>query len=314
MQAQHMLSTNRLTSAVEFRGTGLFTGKPCRCVVSPGITTAERSAGATFERTDVAGPTFPADITSLVSTNGFGVRNTALAPSPHAGTTLADVLQFGVMTTEHLMSALHALLLFDVHIELSGPEIPMMDNSALPFFDLLAHNCAPGGPALSVLDAGESVIGPGDQLTTRSRTITDASLKLRYLLEYPPDAHIPQQSAQIELARDGSDEMVYSLSLAGARTFCTKQEADAMQTSGKFAHVKPGDVLVIGPDGPIGTRYRMATEPAAHKTLDLLGDLYLAGRPVVGSIIASQTGHRHNHALVTALLAAERDLVAAATR
>ena len=64
-----------------------------------------------------------------------------------------------------------------------------------------------------------------------------------------------------------------------------------MRRAGLFGHVSPRDLLVIGEDGPIDNKLRWANEPARHKLLDLIGDLSLCGRPIVGRIVATRSGH-----------------------
>ncbi|MBY0456124.1 MAG: UDP-3-O-acyl-N-acetylglucosamine deacetylase, partial [Gemmataceae bacterium] len=103
---------------------------------------------------------------------------------------------------------------------------------------------------------------------------------------------------------DEPDVEGYVREVAPARTFATLAEALQMQQAGMFSHLREGDTLVIGPDGPLGGPYRLPEEPARHKLLDLLGDLSLAGRPIIGRVVANQSGHAMNHELAAALVGA----------
>ena len=74
-----------------------------------------------------------------------------------------------------------------------------------------------------------------------------------------------------------------------------------MQARGLGKHLSPKDLLVIAPDGPIDNAFRFPDECARHKVLDLIGDLYLVGRPIRGRLIAHKSGHELNHQLARKL-------------
>jgi UDP-3-O-acyl-N-acetylglucosamine deacetylase len=76
-----------------------------------------------------------------------------------------------------------------------------------------------------------------------------------------------------------------------------------MHAMGLFEHLTPRDMLVFGADGPIDNELRFEDEPARHKLLDLIGDLSLAGRPVLGRVVAERSGHALTHEAVRRLLA-----------
>lgn len=304
------IATQRLTGSVVFEGVGLFSGKSCRVAVRPGDGTGR----VTAERADNAGPVFAADIGSVLPS----VRNTTVVPGGVGGG--GDAAAHGVMTTEHLFSALAALMLFDVHLEVFGPEIPMMDNSALPFYERLLPWCGAGGPevevlapvrALSMVDPADATVSmrampPGSVAGGGGGEARATGLELEYRLDYGAGSAILPQVGAVELSHGAGDELTYGLMVAPARTFCTLIEAEQMNASGRFGHLHARDVLVIGPNGPVENRYRLASEPAAHKLLDMLGDFHLSGRPLAGAFVAQKTGHRHNHEMVRQLLAAER--------
>src|SRR5690606_28612812 len=94
----------------------------------------------------------------------------------------------------------------------------------------------------------------------------------------------------------------YMKEIAPARTFSLLPEAKALWDRGLCRHLSPRDVLVIGDDGPIENEFRFENEPVRHKLLDLVGDLYLLGRPIQGRIVAYRSGHELNHRLVARLL------------
>jgi len=99
--------------------------------------------------------------------------------------------------------------------------------------------------------------------------------------------------------RLGRDD--YYEQLSRARTFLLEDEARQLQAQGLGKHLQPGDVLVFGPNGPVDGELRYPDEPVRHKVCDLIGDLALLGRPVVGRIVAFRSGHEQNHELVRRL-------------
>lgn len=288
----HLAITRRTIAHPEsFSGITLFTG------VQTSITIRPASAGGIiFRRVDLPGePAIPATVAHIVPES----RRTVLSANP------ADKTAPTIQTTEHLMSALAGLGITDALIDLSGPELPIGDGSSRPFVDaLLAAGHVSLGPSPTpiatvttpiILDDGKSL------LEARPRpAAARPGLDLTYILEYPPGAPIPAQSASIFIPLDAPAQG-YAADVAPARTFCLAQEAQAMRQMGFFAHLTPREMLVIGPHGPIDNTYRFDNEPARHKLLDLLGDLALAARPVNATITATKTGHAHNHALARAL-------------
>jgi len=108
---------------------------------------------------------------------------------------------------------------------------------------------------------------------------------------------------QVFKFQTGDDDFVTQL--APARTFVFKHEADDLRARGMGQHLSPKDLLVISDKGPIENSFRFADECARHKVLDLLGDLYLVGRPIRGRIFAHKSGHSLNHLLAKRLLEQE---------
>jgi len=121
-------------------------------------------------------------------------------------------------------------------------------------------------------------------------------LEIIYDFEGPPPV-----GRQIFAFHLGDDD--FMTQLAPARTFAFEAEARDMQSRGLAQHLSPKDVLVISPTGPIENQFRFVDECARHKALDLIGDLYLVGRPIRGRILAHKSGHTLNHLLAKRLVA-----------
>jgi len=115
---------------------------------------------------------------------------------------------------------------------------------------------------------------------------------------------IAPQAFGVELSPDR-----FIREVASARTFVTKVQADQIRESGLASHVTNQDLLVIGPDGPVDNKYRFRNECARHKTLDLIGDLSLAGVDLIGRFTSFRGGHNLNGQMASQLaeLAAQEE-------
>ena len=200
-----------------------------------------------------------------------------------------------VWTVEHVLSALAGLGVRNALVTLDAPEPPILDGSALGY----AHAIRSAG--IVELDAPldpiviESPMRFGDD---------DASIELTpgprpsctYTIDYGDRSPIPRATASWDADPDD-----YAKRVAPARTFCLESEAQAMRALGLFTHLTERDMLVMGDDGPIDNELRDPHECALHKLLDLIGDLALAGAPIVGEIHAHKSGHALAHDAARAL-------------
>ncbi len=277
-------------------GVGLFSAKPATLTFRP----APIDAGLVFRRVDLpATPRMPVRADHVLPQD----RRTVLVATP------GDAKGPGVQTVEHVLSALAALRITDVFIDVHGPEAPIDDGSALAFVRaLLGAGFRDLGEPVRPLVIAEPITLDFAGSRVVAEPLDRPATEYVYTLEYPPGGPIPTQSASIEipLALRAGAESDYVQAIAPARTFSTVQEAQAARQLGLFAHLTPKDMLVIGPDGPIENSYRFPNEPARHKLLDLIGDLALAGVPIQGRIVATRTGHAQNQALASRLAGASR--------
>lgn len=276
-------------------GKGLFSGAPATLTIEA----APTGSGLWFRHARSNEPPTPPTINSLSTLPQhtsfppqISGRNTTVA---HAATS-----PVGFATIEHLMSALAGLHIADATITLDGPEVPILDGSALPFVEALCsiipaaeHDA---GPPL-ILDRPVEVVDPrGSRIRAIPREKPGTFYS--YTLDYGPTSKFPAQAAEFDSARDD-----YASDVAPARTFSLLHEAQALQKMGLFTHLTPRDMLVLDETGrPIDNELRFENEAARHKLLDLIGDVALLGRPIQADIFAERSGHALTHELVREVL------------
>ncbi len=285
-----------LSRSASLSGITLFTGERASITIRP-----ERDGrGIVFRRIDLPGqPAIRAGVIHVVPE----ARRTVLSADPDERGAAT------VQTVEHVMSALAGMGVTDAMVEVSGPEIPIGDGSATPFVEMIASAgvVTAGATSRPTARVVESIVIEDGTTRIEAHPTERAGLELTYRLEYPAGSPIAAQEASVFVPL-GMPAEGYAEGVAPARTFCLRQEAEAMRAMGMFKHLSAREMLVIGEDGPIENEYRFADEPARHKLLDLLGDLALCGRPVVGRVVATRTGHSHNHAMAAKLAGLENGI------
>ncbi|MFN0011317.1 MAG: UDP-3-O-acyl-N-acetylglucosamine deacetylase [Phycisphaerales bacterium] len=289
-----------IAKAVHLRGVGLFCAAVCELTMRP----AERAGeGLVFRRVDLPGqPVIPVSHRHVIARE----RQTVLSLGEIRGSTPAPSVQ----TIEHVLSALAACGVSECVLDVSGPEVPMMDGSAQPFTEAVLKAgvvAVAGAPPCEpirvreVIDLREGAARIQALPFEAGREPAEPTLAVSYALEFDEGEVIGAQTAYFEVNHARPDTDLYAAQIAPARTFCTEQQARLMAMAKMHAHLQPRDVLVIGAAGPIDNVLRFADEPARHKVLDVIGDLALAGRPIHGRVVAHRSGHALNQRLAAAL-------------
>jgi UDP-3-O-[3-hydroxymyristoyl] N-acetylglucosamine deacetylase/3-hydroxyacyl-[acyl-carrier-protein] dehydratase len=209
-----------------------------------------------------------------------------------------------VQLTEHILAALAGLNVDNCLIEVSGPEPPGMDGSALAFAEgiLQAGLETQSANRHTLIIEQEAVARSGESFAILHPQ-PSASLDITYNLDY---AGAPDLGRQSYFYRHSPEDFVKEI--APARTFIHESEVPELRKMGIGLRATERDLLVIGADGkPINNSLRFPNECARHKILDCLGDLTLLGRPVHGHLLAHRSGHALNAALVKAIKANEDD-------
>jgi UDP-3-O-[3-hydroxymyristoyl] N-acetylglucosamine deacetylase len=244
---------------------------------------AEPNTGLVFIRTDRPRTPIPA---SLSSASTFD----------YATTLSADGLSIG--TVEHLLSAAAGEGLDNCLIEIDGPEVPILDGSALPFVRLFhaAGFERQGVPVAVLKPEREVAIENGDR--SIRFTPDGEGLTITYEIDFPHPAVGRQQLTWTMK----SDE--YASRIAPARTFGFLRDVEALRARGLARGGSLQNAVVLDDQGILSGPLRFRDEFVRHKVLDLVGDLALLGRPVAGKIHARKAGHALHIEFARALRAA----------
>lgn len=267
-----------LTRSVSCSGIGLHCGERITMHLHP----AAPGSGITFRRLDLPGTEpVPALVHHVVDTR------------------LCTVLGRGevrVATVEHLLAALAALAIDNVRVEVDGPEVPIMDGSARPFVDLL-------------LSAGLLLQRPRRRYLAITKPLEITEGAKRAILR---PHHGFSLACQIDFGHPliGSQSFEYvpgrldfARAIAPARTFGFEREVEAMIRAGHARGGSLENAVVLSDDGVLNQEgLRFTDEFVRHKLLDAVGDLSLAGLPILGRMVLSRSGHQFNAAVVEHLL------------
>ena len=261
---------------MECSGVGLHSGAPVKLRILP----APAGSGIVFRRVDL---------------EGFEVE--AISRNVARVSYATSLMKRGVLisTTEHLLSAFIGTGIDNAIVELDNLELPILDGSARPFLDLI-HK-----------------VGIRKQRRGRVYLRIRRELELRegnkFIAVYPADSYsvsytinfphplIGKESFSVDLS-DGN----YLSEIAPARTFGFLHEADAMRQQGLIRGASTENAIVLTKDGLMNPPLRFADEFVRHKVLDLIGDLALLGKQILGNVVADRAGHAMHTALVSRLL------------
>jgi len=270
-----------IKSAVTFQGVGLHSGAPVRMVVRP----ASAEHGIWFRRTDV-----------IFKDNLVAARWDVVNQSPLC-TKIQNEAGITVSTVEHIMAALMGCGIHNALIEIDGPEVPILDGSSQRFVRALL---ARGVQVLDTPVRAIEVLKPvevrrGDAI---ARLEPAGELQIDFSIDFA-DAAIGRQSKVLNMA-NGS----FVRELCDSRTFCRKADVDAMHEQGLALGGTLENAVVVDGDrvlSPGGLRH--TDEAVRHKMLDALGDLALAGAPILGRYSGERAGHALTNDLLRCLFA-----------
>lgn len=279
-----------LARPVTCEGVGLHHGEPVRVRLRP-----HRRGGITFRRTDLerqlamAGQRARVEIPASLDGVSRVDHATTLSADTPAG--LASV-----GTVEHLIAALRGMDIDSCLVEVDGPEVPILDGSSAPWIELLR---SAGRQALPRTNRRLRILKP------KTVTLGGASITC-----YPSDSF--RVSCSIDFAHPAIGKQEISLDitpesfegeLAAARTFGFLREVEALRAAGLARGGTMENAVVLGDDAVLNGPLRFADEFVRHKALDFIGDLALAGMPLMGHFVARRAGHRLHVEFARELLA-----------
>ena len=271
-----MKQEQTIRTPVEFEGVGLHSGAPVHLRILP----APAGSGIVFRRTDL---------------DGFEVE--AISRNVARVSYATSLMKKGVFisTTEHLLSAFVGTGIDNAIVELDNLELPILDGSAQPFVEAIHR------------------VGIRRQRRARTYLRMRRQVELRegnkFIAVYPSDIYsvsytinfphplIGKETFRVDLS-DGN----YLSEIASARTFGFLHEAEAMRQQGLIRGASADNAIVLTREGLLNPPLRFRDEFVRHKVLDLIGDLALLGKQILGSVVADRAGHAMHTALVSRIL------------
>lgn len=270
-----------IAQEITFKGVGLHSGVETILTLKP----AKANSGISFVRSDVA---HALPIKALYS-NVVDTRNC---------TCLGDNSGNIISTIEHLMAALSIMEIDNILVEVSAPEMPIMDGSAALFLQKLQEVGVIEQEAprkhLKILqkvefrdDKGNSAcLEPADEFA------------IHFSIDFPS----PIVGHQEFLSPINQE--VFTCEIAPCRTFCEKSQIDYLRSIGLIKGGSLDNAVVLDGDKILNEGgFKVANECVNHKVLDAIGDMYTSGFPILGKLTAERTGHYHNNQLLKALFA-----------
>jgi UDP-3-O-[3-hydroxymyristoyl] N-acetylglucosamine deacetylase len=280
------LNQRTLRNSIRATGVGLHTGEKVYLTLRP----APVDAGIVFVRTDLDEPV-------SLRAHVDNVGDTTMATSLTDGTV-------EISTVEHLMAALAGLGIDNAYVEVSAPELPIMDGSAAPFVFLLQS------AGIDEQPAAKKFIRIKKAVSYRQGDIVAEikpydGFKVSYTLRYDhPVFHRHEKSASVEVS-----SMSFVKEVSRARTFGFLADYEKLRSM-NLARGGSLDNAVVVDDYRILNHegLRQEDEFVKHKILDAIGDLYLLGHSMIGEFAGYKSGHGPNNALLRKVLA-DRDAI-----
>jgi UDP-3-O-[3-hydroxymyristoyl] N-acetylglucosamine deacetylase/3-hydroxyacyl-[acyl-carrier-protein] dehydratase len=284
-----------IQTAVSISGVGLHTGQKVTITFQP----AAENFGYQFKRTDLEGqPIVVADVDNVVDT----ARGTTIAKGAAR-----------VSTIEHALAALAGLEIDNVLMEIDGPEVPILDGSALPFIDLLLRaGIEKQEAAKEYYELKTTITYEDTERKVEMLAVPSEDFRITVMVDYNSPILGTQHATMYNIGE-------FKTEIAACRTFCFFREIEQMA---KNNLIKGGDldnaiVLVdkevsdeeltnlakllkkpkieVKKNGILNnTQLKYENEPARHKLLDIVGDLALIGMPIKGHFLAARPGHAAN--------------------
>jgi UDP-3-O-[3-hydroxymyristoyl] N-acetylglucosamine deacetylase len=271
---------------VRATGVGLHSGERVELALRP----AAPDTGIVFRRIDLPVPVeIRADADRVTDTRMASTLSIPLAGGGEAR----------IATVEHLMSALAGLGIDNLYVDVSAPEIPILDGSAGSFVFLIQSvGIVEQAAAKRFIRVRKAIeVRDGDKW---ARLEPHFGFKLRFSIDFAhPAIDATVQEVEVDFASDS-----YLKTIARARTFGFMQDVEMLRSNGLARGGSLGNAIVMDEYRVLNSDgLRSDDEFVKHKILDAIGDLYLVGRPLLAAYSAHKSGHALNNALLRALMA-----------
>ncbi len=263
--------------AVETQGVGLHSGVPVKLRITP----APASTGIVFRRTDLDNFEIPA--------SWRYVQKVSYATS---------LMRQGVLisTTEHLLSTFYSMGIDNAYVEIDNLEVPILDGSSLPFVELLREaGLRQTRRRRRYLRVLQPVLLEGDGKRISIHPADSFALTCKVFFSHPM---VRERVLDMQVTPAS-----YSRELAPARTFGFEWELGQMRNMGLIRGASMDNAVCFTADSVMNPQgLRFDDEPCRHKALDLIGDLALIGKPLLGHVVAERAGHAMHVALVARIM------------
>ena len=263
-----ILNQKTINQKISFSGTGLHSGKLVDLTLVP----SEPNTGIIFKRVDLK-------TNNIVIPTYDNVVDTTLC------TTLSNEYGVKISTIEHLMGALYGLGIDNLVVELNSQELPILDGSAKKFIEnILAVGIKSSSTPIKLIKIDKSVsYKEGSKYISidKSKVASEIDFEIEY-----KNKIISKQRNKVNIFSDDLKNVFES------RTFCLHEDVEKLQKAGFAKGGSLDNAIVVGENEILNKNgLRNSKEFVNHKILDCMGDLYLSGYRIVGSLTTSQGGH-----------------------
>tara|TARA_Y100000768_G_C23966311_1_gene678039 strand:- start:68 stop:943 length:876 start_codon:yes stop_codon:yes gene_type:complete len=267
-----------IKETISISGIGLHSGKEVEMKLVP----AEVDDGVKFIRSDKKK-------NNVIQAIWSNVSETVLS------TTISNKSKLKISTIEHLMSALSGLHVDNLNIYINASEVPIMDGSSKPFVDLIEKvGIKVQNKKRKLLNIKKSIEVKND--TSSVKIVPNNQFSIDFEIDFPSHL-VSRQSCQLQLINGN-----YKSDIAAARTFGFEKDVEYLRSNGLALGGSLENAVVVGENEILnkdGLRY--TDEFVRHKILDSIGDLYLAGSPIIGYFYGNKSGHHLNNQLLRKL-------------
>jgi len=271
-----------IEESISITGIGLHSGKSVEIKLLP----AEVDHGIKFIRIDKK-------TDNVIDAVWSNVSETVLS------TTISIQSGIKISTIEHLMSALSGLHIDNLIIFINASEIPIMDGSSKPFVDLIENvGIKIQNKKRKLLNIKKTIEVKKDN--SSAKIIPSNQFSIDFEIDFPSQL-VSKQSCQLQLINGN-----YKTDIAAARTFGFEKDVEYLRSNGLALGGSLENAVVVGENEILnkdGLRY--SDEFVRHKILDSIGDLYLAGSPIIGYFFGNKSGHHLNNQLLRKLFSDE---------